>query len=168
MRRSKWIAELFVARERSALDLSTRPFHLRETQDDQSRRGGNSGRVVGCRASGRPINRAIERKTGDELHDFPCRDIRQRQRKNIEFHGGRKERGPARCRRFEFGCPNRAERRQAPGSSLGLPTGFQAEVISPIGDRGLLLSPQHEAERGTEVRGIALPEDPEPGTMPAS
>ena len=41
-----------------------------------------------------------------------------RQRKNIEFHGGRKERDPARRRRRKFGRAYGAERRQADGGPL--------------------------------------------------
>ena len=65
-------------------------------------------------------------QAGDELyHDGRC-DLGKRRRENIEFHGGGKECGPAGGRWREFSGADRAERRQAIGSALGMSAGFQA------------------------------------------
>jgi len=69
-------------------------------------------------------------KARDQLHDLARRHVRPWRIEDVEFDGGREERGPARCRRRQFGGAHRAKRRQAHAGCQGLPAGFQSKIIS--------------------------------------
>jgi hypothetical protein len=68
-------------------------------------------------------------KARDQLHDLAGRHFRPWRREDVEFDGGREERDPAGCRRFQFGGTHRAERRKTDAGCQGLSPRFQSKII---------------------------------------
>jgi hypothetical protein len=111
----------------SFVRISLTGAHNDSARHGRSSRGiGSSCGIVGCEPRNRANDDAVGRKAGDKLQHVGRRDLRQR-RSDVEFHGNGKKRDSAICwRTCQFGCADRAERRQADGSSPRLPSGFEA------------------------------------------
>ena len=72
-------------------------------------------------------------KARDQLHDLAGRHFRPWRREDVEFDGGREERDPAGCRRFQFGGTHRAERRKTDAGCQGLSPRFQSKIVFEFG-----------------------------------